>query len=161
MEDNDKEEMASLIADKLTEYKKEKSWFSRLNLVSKVLIFIVTFGGTVSSLGVGIDYADSIINHEEIARKKAYRIRVDKMVVDLSSLIKSVDTLKAQGEERKKVYAVGYRAKVLKNGEIIKMYRGWDKVDHLIYPDPFSSTTRFIDWFFTKQDGTKEYTFGK
>ena len=161
MNSEDRKEIAEYIAKAMSKHKKEKSWFGGLNIIYKTLIFLVAFGGTVSSLGVGVEYISNLINHEEIERERAYRKSVDILVKDLAGLIKSVDTIKVQGKERSRFYAVGYRAEIKPDGTIIKQYRDWDKTTHLIYPDPFSSTKRFTDWFITNSDGTKTYTFGK
>ena len=48
------------------------------------------------------------------------------------------------------MYAVGYRAEKDSLGNIKKYYRDWDGTLHLIFPDPFSSTSIFTYWFFCR-----------
>lgn len=162
------EQIAELIAQKISEHRKEKSWFMKLSWMWKVLISIPIFISAISVIATSFSWINETVNHEKIQREKALYNTVYNLVKMDSTIIKTVnnntkniDTLKRVDVEGAKYYAVGYRAEKMPDGSIVKYYRGWDGKMQRIYPDPIYSTSNFTYWFYNTDDGEKEYTFGK
>lgn len=168
MDDKDKKVMADMIAQAMTEHKKEKSWFAKLGIIPKILTGIVAFGISVSALGTGVTWFMELLFHEEIQQYEQTLMTVDKLV-KMDSLIilkvdmnaRTIDTLNIANRQGSKFYAVGYRAEKKEDGSIVRYYRDWNGIIYPIFPDPHYSTNTFTYWFFNNPDGTKEYTFGR
>jgi hypothetical protein len=159
----DDEKIAELIANALTEHKKEKSWFMKLGWVYKTLLAFISFCVAVTTLGGGIGWFFNLVFQEEIMEYEDLKKKVNDQPITDSLLIEAItkNTEARNKAEGSKLYAVGYRAEELEDGTIIKYYRGWDGKMHKIIPDLSYSTSTFTYWIFHNEDGTKEFTFGK
>jgi len=160
------DKIAELIAKGISEHKKEKSWFISLGWVSKSLMAIVAFGVAISTLGTGISWGVSLVFQEEINEyydlldKVDGLIKLDSLMAEnISSNKKIIEDIENKNIQGSNFFAVGCRVEKLIDGKVIRYYRDWDGQMHKIYRDPHYSTATFTYWFFTKEDGTKEYIF--
>jgi len=169
MKDEDKSEISELIAKAISESKStNQSWFTKLSNLQKFMTVIIGFFIAISTLGTGVSgvlnfvFQDEIEEYNQIHEQIGKLNKVDSLIVYSISLnTRYLDSLKEKNNEGSNFYAVGYRAEKRDDGKIIRYYRDWDGNIFQIYPDPYYSTNTFTHWFFNKEDGTKEYTFGK